>query len=266
MRCKYALSWAPCSSQLGVLDPIGDYSFALAHKVLEDPIYTGHYAAQKELFLDNSFHELGLEAPSIEALIEACELVDPMVVAAPDRIDDAYWTFAAFEEFRNRAANYGDWTVAASLCGSVEEMGVLYEKYIALFEKPEVLCLPYKCDRVGFLKALGTSHAPEVRRLGWHLYGYHDVTELTTCAALLKSFGVSNLTFDTAKPLTYAFRGVDFTESTVSGLCERPLEGYQLDHKQLLATQQNISRLRRWLAHVDWTTQLDRLRNRKDDR
>lgn len=179
MNVQIALSYMP-TPHLEVLDAFSDYGFALTHRVLDDLEYASYYRRRSGVFLDNSFHELG-DSADMSDIMEAVRLVKPVAVCAPDRIGDSTWTVEAYQQF---AGMYPDCKIAAAITGKDrDEMYTCFLKYLGCARKPDILCLPYKCDRVKFLSEfdMKLNKYP----FSWHLFGYHGFSELLACCVEL---------------------------------------------------------------------------------
>lgn len=80
------------------VQPLADYDFCLAHKVLEDPRYATFYRESEKLkFLDNSCNELR-EPLSLTEIGKAASIVDPTFIVAPDYLRDSKRTLEGLIE------------------------------------------------------------------------------------------------------------------------------------------------------------------------
>src|SRR6187399_2541069 len=90
---------------LNDLSPLLDADFALAHLVLEDPLYCEFYAEQSKkgrmVILDNSMHELP-ESLNAGEILEAADRVKPAFCIPPDKLGDVKFTYDQFEIFRKK--------------------------------------------------------------------------------------------------------------------------------------------------------------------
>lgn len=275
---EFALSWAPTSA-LSVVDPFGDIGFSLTHLALSDIRYAAWYRRYvngiRVQILDNSFHELG-DSVTIKALKQAAEFVYPDIVCAPDRIGEAEWTVRAYADACDEFGPMLESMCLAAVVtgGNAGEMYSCFEEYnrMPLVKRPEVVCLPYKLDRVGFLRKLAANHkgmhafVTQITR--WHLFGYNDLAELLDCMHLLQEIGKGGgrwvISLDTAKPLTYALRDhrKPMPKTTKSGQAERVPQDYAMTVEELSRTAGNIQLLRSWVAATNWSDYADEFRNR----
>jgi hypothetical protein len=263
IRLKYALSFLP--REYLYLDAWSDYGFALAHLVLEDAKYAAHYRSHRQpVILDNSFHELG-RSLGIDRLLNACNIIQPAVLVAPDRIDDPDWTVVQAQALHARLPFQRLGLVVTG--HNADEMFACYMKYyedIPNFNT-HVVCLPYKCDRVGFLRQLrrwvGMDSLRDRRiALSWHLLGFHNVGELRQCASLLAKLGIEASNFDTAKPLNYAYSATTFDpEISRSGEAFRPpFDGFNLIEDDSYYIH-NVLKLRDAISTTNWQEVADGL-------
>lgn len=125
-------------------------------------------------------------------------------------------------------------------------------------------CLPYKCDRVNFLK-----HVKIVNKSGlshpWHLLGFHDSEELIACGAYLMRNQIFACTFDTAKCLNYATSGLLFNaRHTKSGEAKRIDFLQDITYEDQRTYIHNVLELKRTLTRVSWPEVLNAIGPRTD--
>lgn len=85
------------TSMLGVIQPLADFDWILAHLVLSDPDYAEYYKQSGRFkVLDNSVNEL-LEPLSIGEIAAAAKCVHPDLVVAPDYLGDKEKTLESLE-------------------------------------------------------------------------------------------------------------------------------------------------------------------------
>lgn len=259
MHYAFSLSYMPEMNLY--LDEWSDFGFALAHLALESAEYAAHYRHKARLgvdvFLDNSFHELREPLP-LEKLLYVGEMVEASVICAPDWIDSPEKTVRAAHELYLTLEGRRN-TGAVIVGRDAKEMLECWK------DLPHgdgiVYCLPYKCDRLGFLKLL--QKLPD-NASAWHLLGMHDVRELKACAAEFERLTGSpkpseesgNVCFDSAKPLTYAYCDLPYDpEITTSGKATRPpFKCFSLSYNDQQKTVKNILTLKASLAEVTRST------------
>jgi len=86
------------TSMLNDIQPLADFDWILAHKVLEDKEYRKYYSESKRFkVLDNSVNEL-LEPVNLNSLNLAAGWVNPNLIVAPDYLGDVRKTREALDE------------------------------------------------------------------------------------------------------------------------------------------------------------------------
>ena len=238
-RVDFALSFMP-AKHLITLDSFSDYGFALTHLALLHPAYAAWYRRRGKVLLDNSVVEQNGLPASMEQILVAANLVNPDLIVPPDWIADPVATMVAYEDFLEKVPRPEQ--VVRVLVGDARYMT------LGFYASPraKVFALPYKCPRVAFLKEMVRRKA-SLSTHHWHLFWYTDLEELLSCVELLAWCGVRGLSFDTAKPLTYAYSGIEFGPRTVSGEAHRPGYSEVLPDAVLRTTLRNISYLRRMI-------------------
>lgn len=247
MRYKYALSFV--SEYWFHLDAWSEYGFALAHLVLTQPRYAAYYRLHHSghVFLDNSFYERQ-EPLSVNQILEAAELIRPNIIQAPDWIGDADLTIAATVEMAERLPIHK--LYAAAITGqTAEEMIYCYMRLRKIQPAPYVYCLPFKCPRVDFLKTLREIPIGDTR---WHLFGFHNATELKECGQRFDDLGIHALTWDTAKLLSFAACSEYIfdpnSSGSLSGKAYRPSYSMPLSEPASLRYLANLKALEAALA------------------
>jgi hypothetical protein len=216
------------TSVLPLLSAYTDSDFVLAHRVLEDPDYASFHeqrAANRELILDNSFHELGVALP-IRDLLEAADRVNADYVIAPDKLGDPIWTA---EQFLN-LYQAQKWRRGKAYGLAVVMQGATFVErrtFMATVRAADMLCLPFRAPRIEWF----VEHEKEIRH-HWrriHLLGVNELTEFRRFFLLSTSdfWAGTAWSVDTAKPVKWGMSG-EFLDSVES------LRGNPLSSKALL--------------------------------
>jgi len=216
-----------------------ELDFAIAHRVIEDPIYARYFRERpkgREMILDNSLHELGASI-SLDMLARAAALTSPDYIISPDKMEDCFWTINSFRELQKLKLPY---KIAVSLVGRTPEERAAY---LAQVREADMLCLPY--DRPRYLWYI--EQFPFWRRV--HLLG---VSELSELRAWLPFKDVLKLSVDTGKATKYGLLGKHLRE--LRSLRKASLKSLQLlevpswTPDQLRLVIENTRYLRTFLA------------------
>lgn len=257
MHYSYGLSYFPRGYEY--LDAWSDYGFCLAHLALDDPEYAAYYRRLGEtrpVFLDNGFFELG-EPLSVPELLRAAQIVRPSTLCAPDWIDDPMRTLHATKQVRE--ALHGS-RIHTGMCVTGSTPEAMLQCYESLpceqFTRDVVICLPFKCPRVAFLKLL-PSYPRHYIGVHWHLLGFHNVPELLLCGEELRRLNVETVTFDTSKLLNYAYQNLNFDPLlSESGRAKRPARDLRKTGEALVGRTYitNYLKMQRALGQLSPTT------------
>jgi len=229
---------------------VTDVDFALAHMVLNDKVYAEFYSEQRKrqrrVILDNGMHELG-KPLSVGEIIEAARRINPSVVCPPDKLGDAAFTYAGFDELRKHASCIWDPMLIIQ--------GETFADRIALFNHgrnhSNTLALPFREPRTTWLKELV---AATPKQIAWprhlHLFGVNELNELNWFSRFCEGlhWDAAALTVDTGKPIKWAVARKRMDEvGSLRG-------GGPLDHTAKLTIEQrltalfNIAYMRRHMA------------------
>lgn len=197
-----------------------DLDFALAHKVLEDPVYGNHFAnrpADRELILDNSMHELGHPLTAAE-LATAGHRCRADYIIAPDLLGEPEQNVKWFRHTRQLLGR--DFRIGAVLCGRTraERKAFLWDVMDA-----HMLLLPFREPRLRWYLEHQTAISVFQRI---HLLGVNTLDELS-CFAAATGHSRSAWSVDTAKALKLAVAGRRVDDG-------QPLRGSPLGSKELL--------------------------------
>lgn len=200
------------------LSPVLDYDFALAHHALESKEYAQYYAdvvkRGRVVLLDNSMHENGHSLTAVE-LAEACKLVEPTFVVAPDRIGDMKFTYEGFKALRDELPRRFLKTKLA-IC----IQGESHEQRCALFEATarhaSMICFPFREPRLHWFEQLASSIPQYIK---WpphlHLLGISSLEELVRWQNRLDAlrWPRARTSVDSNKPLRFAFNSTRMNET-----------------------------------------------------
>jgi len=228
-------------SMLETLSPYTELDFALAHQVLQDPVYRDHYFARRpgrELILDNSVHELG--APlSIPELLHASEAVHADYLISPDKLEDSDWTIDQYNALYAAGRRV---KLAAVLTGNTLEDRV---KHLSRILGAPMLCLPYRRPRIEwFFEQLETITRTWNRI---HLLGVSSIAELRAWIWIADRFPNIRFSVDTSKPIKWGLlgRSLDTNESIRHApVSSTQLLGARSVESQRIAIHENILFLR----------------------
>jgi hypothetical protein len=183
--------------------PLTDFDFALAHRVLSDPVYRKHYAtreAGRELLLDNSMHELGTPLP-IASLADAAFAVGADYVIAPDQLGMPDWNL---EQYRLTLAGLkGRFKIAVVMAGATPTARAEYLDAVA---GADMICLPFREPRLRWFQE------QRERILDWtriHLLGVNEISELKGFVRYARGASLHEhrtWSVDTAKPIKWGWQ------------------------------------------------------------
>lgn len=157
------------------LSKFTDYDFALTHKVLEDEEYATFYKGQsnagREVWLDNSFHELGYALP-MEEILRAAAIIAPTHIVAPEVQNDARATEILVHNTINHIKEKGlPYKIIGTWWG--------YKKDIRRLEElVDVVALPFRKPRSQFVKGNRIKADNNPCSLDYHYFGFKSLDEL----------------------------------------------------------------------------------------
>lgn len=229
---------------LAELNPLIDQDFALAHRVLEDDEYAEHfYSSDKEVILDNGFHELGYPLDSHE-LLRAADLIEPDWVVCPDWLGETQKTYqAAMATAKLFKSKYPLAVVLVGDNPAARNTFMQNTRGLA-----QMLCLPYRAPR---LEWFNQATAIPFERI--HLLGLNEPNELSSFQ-LAESFPMHLWSVDTSKPVKWGLMGKQIWD--LASLRKCPLKTPELltykaeniNPLQKMWIAQNIAYLRRFLG------------------
>jgi len=177
-----------------------DLDFALAHKVLEDPIVARFHAARpagRQLILDNSMHELGHPLP-VKDLARAADLCNADYVIAPDQLGQTQRNLDWYNETVDELA--GHHHIGVVLCGKTSSERL---RYLQTVSEGDMLCLPFRENRLLWwaeIERLGAWSMPVLSRI--HLLGVNELAELHIFQRMTQPSILWSV--DTSKPIKWA--------------------------------------------------------------
>lgn len=186
-----------------------DLDFILAHKVLEDKDYAEFFRRRnvpidRELILDNSYHELG-EPLALSDLLEAALRCNADYVVAPDKVGDLEFNASQFEEAQKVLAGF---KIAVIMTGTTEGSQREREEFLFRVREADMLCHTFKSPlRLEWFQRSGLAH----RWYRQHLLGVSELSELREWATQARN-DVRVWSVDTGKPLKWALRGKKLDE------------------------------------------------------
>lgn len=201
------------TSMLREWTPLSDLDFILAHKVLEDAEYAEFFkgrATDRELILDNSYHELGYPLP-LSDLLEAAQRCRADYVIAPDKVGDVHENAKAYLDARSVLTGYKIAVVMTGTPGGGDEFHFVQERESFLYEvrDADMLCCTFKePTRLNWFQR--SWHAKRWKRV--HLLGVSELAELKEWNREARfQFHVHGRrirwSVDTGKALKWALRG-----------------------------------------------------------
>lgn len=233
---------------------LSDLDFVLAHTVLADSAYAEFFKMRpqdRELILDNSYHELGVPL-EMSDLLEAANRCRADYIIAPDKVGDIKFNVEQFLLAQKVLAGY---RIAVVMTGTPSH----------LQDVPDRTTMYYHYERENFLFAVREADMlcctfKEPRRWDWyyasnmarrwkrvHLLGCAELAELALWRELA-SFTGRQYSIDTGKALKWALRGKQLdrlasvrlnAHTTTQGL---PSESSQalLDTKHITPAQEKL--------------------------
>jgi len=228
---------------LEMVQPLADFDWVLAHKVLEDETYAEWYRKSGNLkFVDNSVNELSMPL-SVEQMKEAFDKVNGTYVVAPDFLGDSGKTLEAYRECVKILPPE---KIAKVVQGrSFVEAWECFQAYPA-----GIICIPYDlCSSrneppwlMGLRRALFISNIPKDQGYLIHLLGYTSLDEFFWYHG-----NPMVATIDTGIPVMLGLEGKDILdplESKSTPTFNR-MEKLELDQKAWVRIVLNIALLRR---------------------
>lgn len=204
-----ALSMELPTCRLKEWSPLADLDFVLAHKVLEDKAYADFFfnrPKDRELILDNSYHELGYPLAPTE-LRHAALLCRATYVIAPDKVGDVSFNIKSFCRAREFMPGQA---LAVVMTGSENGDPAEREFFLRSVATAEMLCCTFKQkERLKWF-------AESPMALTWqriHLLGVSELDELsewyTLTCNLIENLpaGPRSWSVDTGKAIKWALKG-----------------------------------------------------------
>lgn len=192
------------------IQPLADFEWLLAHKVLQDSEYAEYYKNSTRLkVLDNSVNEL-LTPVSFRDIEKAQAIVNADWIVSPDWLGDGRKTFEYFKEFRENLGASSEHALPVLQGSSVTECLNYSEKYLRLGVTN--LAIPYDltCDRTDSLEKMAVSRMNIVTNLlklnvfKWiHLLGLTSLIELE----VYKDWTSTKISLDTGSPIANGLAG-----------------------------------------------------------
>ncbi len=176
-----------------------DYDFALTHKVLQSGVrgkYTQFYKKQaklgREVWLDNSFHELGYSVSANE-ISRAADMIMATHLVAPEVENDARATEKAIEDFRVQVASH--YRLIGTWWGYTKDLK-------RLDSIADVVALPWRKNRSRYLTGNELEHLNSEKPYSrhYHYFGFKTLDEL-------RNYPPASL--DTSMPIRAALQGID---------------------------------------------------------
>lgn len=255
-----ALAMEIPTAKLSDWSTLADLDFVLAHVVLADREYADFFRRrpfERELILDNSYHELGYPLPMSD-LLEAANRCRADYVISPDRVGDVEFNADQFRIARTMLQGY---KLAVVMTNPPSNDMWDRENYLFSVRDAEMLCCTFKEPR-RFENYIRSPTALRWSRV--HLLGCAELSELTPWSHIARS-SVKKFSMDTGKALKHAMRGSKMDElETVrfsAGTTEKGLPSMVSQEILNLAPEQlarvpglednlrhNVKVLRRYLA------------------
>ncbi|MGW8177351.1 MAG: hypothetical protein ACWGQW_00920 [bacterium] len=204
-----------------------DFDFCLAHLLLRGgaTIYTKFYRRQvedgREVWMDNSFHELG-KSLGLSELIRAARMIWPTHIVAEETFNDPVKTFHQISQMLLQRSHFGwDCKVVGTWQGYKKDLERLNEVC-------DVVALPFRRPRQRVVDGISSRK--------YHYFGFRTLDEIRRRPPR---------SLDTSAPLKYAYYGQDL-ERRERRLSTPPLDfNLRLTDDQLEQTVKNINILKR---------------------
>ena len=232
------------TAMLEMVQPFGDFSWILGHKVLEDEEYAKFYKNFEGFkIVDNSVNEVG-EPLTVEDMAKVMEMVGGDLLVSPDWIGDAGKTVAAYGDCIKK---FGKEKVIGVVQGATFEEAF---KCINYYGKDTFIAVPFDiCSSkkdppflMALRRALAVCGIPSTTRI--HLLGFNSLDEF---------FWYTNkpnvVSIDTGVPVMLGLDGLDILDPLESK--EDPtlnrMEKTKLTQQGWTAVCRNIALLRKYL-------------------
>jgi len=233
------------TNMLEMVQPFADLDWILAHKVLEDEVYTKFYKESSNIkFVDNSVNEKGEPLPLAEVK-KAFEKVDGTYIVAPDFIGSAEKTIASYQEClkifpreKVAAVIQGPTFVDAFDCLKVYGSGIICVPYDLCSQKEDPPWL------MGLRRALFVSYVPRNQETYIHLLGFNSLDEF---------YWYQNNPFvgsiDTGVPILLGLNSLDILDPLPSKAKPtfNSMAGIELTQKGWTSIIRNIALLRKYM-------------------
>lgn len=195
--------------KLGEWSPYADLDFILAHTVLEDPTYAKFFAErpkERELILDNSYHELGY-ALSESDLLEAARRCCADYIISPDSVTDMGFTLKSFKALTMFETNF---KIAVVMTGFPPDSNLFQrDDFLREVRQADMLCCTFKLPkRLPWFQE--SFYARRWKRV--HLLGVGELEELRRWAQQANYLNSITWSVDTGKALKWALRGKKLDE------------------------------------------------------
>jgi hypothetical protein len=233
------------TTHMAEISRLTDFDFAIAHRLVEDVKYLAAFDAQREkgrtVILDNGFHERGAEADP-QILLQAQFQIAADIVISPDRIHDVAFTKGWLPW---SLGHFGTRTAAVIVGETKEERLRLLEYYKSQYVP--TLCFPYRRPRLQWIAEFD-AHAR-----GWDLgNNLHFLGMQTLSEARMLATQFPKATFDTSKPIKWAYKGARLDEVLATHGAwpeyDTYLDAPAMTAEQLSIAFYNVAALRRMLA------------------
>ena len=197
------------------------YHLTLADQVLGNTFYYLQYRANRDrnhmVILDNAAYELG-NSLGFGMLYDAITILDPQVIVLPDVLHDMRKTIAVAQSFHINFRSTDTCMVQNPQFMIVPQGSNAYEWEECLVQMLEVL----PSDFIGISRinedfdgGLERCYQALRKHCSWakiHLLGFGN--DLQQYVELAKNHKQDLFGIDTAKPITYAYYGIELTEHT----------------------------------------------------
>lgn len=184
-----------------------DLDFVLAHKVLADRDYAEHFkhrTQDRELILDNSFHELG-HPLDVRDLLRAAVLCRATYIIAPDKVGDVAFNIEQLHKLNYGLFKHGvQCKTAVVMTGTEEGTKDEREDFLQHVRNADMLCCTFKqAKRYDWY--FKSKVAREWKRV--HLLGVSELIELGYWQVFSHHNPQVEMSVDTGKPLKWALQG-----------------------------------------------------------
>ena len=229
---------------LEYIQPLADFDWILAHKVLNDDDYASFYQkSMRYKVLDNSVHELR-EPMTLDELQRAADIVNPNLIVAPDHLDNH---FATIDSLEKATKVFGLEKIMPVVQGHEHRYVLECFDYIKQMGFKRVAIPAYKASsneimtqkRKNILDSL-FSRVPA--GFEFHLLGMTTLEELETC----DKFWIKSI--DTGVPVLCGLKGIrfDYDKLPVKGITMNQFDSSSYSY-ELEMVYYNIAYMRKLL-------------------